>query len=595
MDKKLDRKLAAILYADVAGYSRLTGEDEEGTHRRLSRCLDLIAETIKNHDGNVVHYAGDAVLADFSTVSNGLACAVDIQRRLREPNTDLPEDRRVEFRIGLNLGEVIVDRGDIYGDGVNVAARLESLADAGGICISESVRTAIGKKLPHDYEFMGEQQVKNITEPVRAYRVLMEPREQQKVISPEKSALELPDKPSIAVLPFDNMSGDPEQEYFSDGITEDIITELSRFSSLFVIARNSSFAFKGQSIDVKSIARELGVRYMLEGSVRRAGNRLRINAQLLDTEMATHIWAERYNGSTDDIFELQDEITRNIVGSIAPQIEIAEVERGRGLPAANLTSYELSLKAQALFYDWARSGSPKLMEETIEGAQAALDIDPRNTLALWIQAYAYAMQYLYRWGPDPDESLARAWDITERFIQMDSSNPKAYMLRGIVYTFRREFDAAIADYRRAFSLNPNFAMNLVVMAWGESLAGLTKEAREHAELGLRLSPRDLDLWLGDAYLALLQASFAEGDFEEAKKWGLLAVQMGTKAPIRRALMIACCAYTDDPADAARHAQELKAFTPDFIPSILSGAMTLYKMPEHNTLLVDGLRKAGFAD
>ena len=595
MDKKLDRKLAAILYADVAGYSRLTGDDEEGTHRRLSHCLDLITDTINNHDGNVVHYAGDAVLADFSTVSNGLACAVDIQRRLREPNTDLPEDRRVEFRIGLNLGEVIVDRGDIYGDGVNVAARLESLADAGGICISESVRTAIGKKLPHDYEFMGEQQVKNITEPVRAYRVLMEPREGQKVISPEKSALELPDKPSIAVLPFDNMSGDPEQEYFSDGITEDIITELSRFSSLFVIARNSSFAFKGQSIDVKSIARELGVRYILEGSVRRAGNRLRINAQLLDTEMATHIWAERYNGSTDDIFELQDEITRNIVGSIAPQIEIAEVERGRGLPAANLTSYELSLKAQALFYDWARSGSPKLMEETIEGAQAALDIDPRNTLALWIQAYAYAMQYLYRWGPDPDESLARAWDITERFIQMDSSNPKAYMVRGIVHTFRREFDAAIADYRRAFSLNPNFAMNLVVMAWGESLAGLTKEAREHAELGLRLSPRDLDLWLGDAYLALLQASFAEGDFEEAKKWGLLAVQMGTKAPIRRALMIACCAYTDDPADAARHAQELETFAPDFIPSILSGAMTLYKMPEHNTLLVEGLRKAGFAD
>ena len=205
------------------------------------------------------------------------------------------------------------------------------------------------------------------------------------------------------------MSGDPEQEYFSDGITEDIITELSRFSGLFVIARNSSFAFKGQSIDVKSIARELGVRYMLEGSVRRAGNRLRINAQLLDTEMATHIWAERYDGSMDDIFDLQDEITRNIVGSIAPQIEIAEVERGRRLPAANLTSYELSLKAQAHFYDWARSGSPKIMEEAIEAAQAALDVDPRNTHALWIQAYAYAMQYLYRWGPDPDESLVRAW------------------------------------------------------------------------------------------------------------------------------------------------------------------------------------------
>ncbi len=595
MDKKLDRKLAAILYADVAGYSRLTGDDEEGTHHRLSHCLDLITETINNHDGNVVHYAGDAVLADFSTVSNALACAVEIQQQLRKQNADLPQDRRVEFRIGLNLGEVIVDRGDIYGDGVNVAARLESLADEGGICISESVRTAIGKKLDLGYESMGEQKVKNIEEPVRAYKVTLVSEAKTRVTSPDKPTLELADKPSIAVLPFTNMSGDPEQEYFSDGVTEDIITSLSHFSGLFVIARNSSFSYKGEAVDVKQIAKELGVRYVLEGSIQRAGNRIRINAQLLDAESASHIWAERFDRNVDDVFELQEEITRNIVGSIAPQIELAEMERGRRLPSANLTSYELSLKAQALFYDGCRSGNPKFMEEALAAAQAALDIDPRNTHALWTQAFTYAIQYLYRWGSDPDEILARAWDVTERFIQVDSSNPKAYMMRAVVYTFRGEFDAAVADYRRAFSLNPNFAMNLVVMAWGESLAGLTKEAREHAELGLRLSPRDLDWWLGDAYLALLQASFAEGDFEEAMKWGALAIQMGSKAPIRRALMIACCAYTDDPAGAARHAQELKAFAPDFIPSVLSGAMTLYKMPEHNTLLVEGLRKAGFAD
>jgi len=592
---RLPRKLAAILYADVAGYSRLTGEDEDATHRRLRDYLDLIAKTIDDHHGQVMHYAGDAVLAKFDAVVDALSSAVSVQEQLKNRNTDLPDERKVQFRIGVNLGDVIEDRGDIYGDGVNVAARLESLADEGGICISESVRTAIGKKLDLAYESMGEQQVKNIEEPVRAHRVALDANKKTQVTSPDKATLELPDKPSIAVLPFTNMSGDPEQEYFSDGITEDIITELSRFSSLFVIARNSSFAFKGQSVDVKFIARELGVRYMLEGSVRRAGNRLRINAQLLDTEMASHIWAERYDGSIDDIFELQDEITRNIVGSIAPQIEIAEVERGRRLPAANLTSYEFSLKAQALFYDWIRSGSPESMEEVIEAAQAALDIDPRNSHALWTQAYTYALQYLYRWGPDPDESLARAWGLSERLIQVDSSNPKAYMSRGIVNTFRGEHDAAVADYNRALSLNPNFAMNLIVMAWGESLAGLTREAREHAELALRLSPRDLDLWLGDAYLALFQACFADGDFEEAKKWGTLAIQMTPKAPIRRALMIASCAYTDDPAGAARHAQELKAFAPDFIPSILSGAMTLYKMPEHNTLLVEGLRKAGFAE
>ncbi len=593
--ESLKRKLAAILYADVAGYSRLTGDDEDATHRRLREYLDLIAATIESHHGQVMHYAGDAVLAKFDAVVDALSSAVAIQEQLKNRNQDLPDERKVQFRIGVNLGDVIEDRGDIYGDGVNVAARLESLADSGGICISESVRTAIGKKLDLAYESMGEQQVKNIEEPVRAYRVALDANKKTQVTSPDKATLELPDKPSIAVLPFTNMSGDSEQEYFSDGVTEDIITSLSHFAGLFVIARNSSFSYKGEAVDIRQIAKELGVRYVLEGSIQRAGSRIRINAQLLDAETASHIWAERYDRNVDDVFELQEEITRNIVGSIAPQIEIAEVERGRRLPSANLTAYELSLKAQALFYDGARSGNPTLWEEALATAQAALNIDPRNTHALWIQAYTYKMQYLYRWGPDPDESLARARDIAERFIQVDSSNPKAYMARGIVYTFRGEFDAAIADYRRAFALNPNFAMNLLAMAWGESLAGLTKEAREHAELGLRLSPRDLDLWLGDAYLALLQASFAEGDFEEAKKWGLLAIQMGPKAPIRRALMIASCAYTDDPAGAARHAQELKAFAPDFIPSILSGAMTLYKMPEHNSLLVDGLRKAGFAE
>ena len=594
MEERLPRKLAAIMHADVAGYSRLAGEDEDTTHRRLKESLKLISGVVTACHGRVVNTAGDAALAMFEAVVDAVSCAAEIQQDLAILNQDIPDERKLQFRIGVNLGDVIEDSGDIFGDGVNVAARLENLAEPGGICISESVRTAVGRKLPLEYEFMGEQQVKNIQEPVRAYKVKLDSQENAVPKSSQTVFPGLPDKPSIAVLPFTNMSGDPEQEYFSDGITEDIITELSRFSGLFVIARNSSFSYKGQSVDIKTVAQELGVRYMLEGSVRRSGNRLRINAQLLDTEMATHIWAERYDSSVDDVFDLQDEITRNIVGSIAPQIEIAEVERSRRLPAANLTSYELSLKAQALFYDWARSGSPDRMELTMEAAQAALDLDPRNTHALWIQGHANSMQYLYRWGPDPDASLVRAWDIAEHFLQADSTNPKAYTARAMVYTFRGEFDAAIADYRRAFALNPNFAMNAMFMAWGESLAGMTREAKEHAELALRLSPRDLDLWLGDIYLALLQASFAESDFEEAKKWGLLAIQMTPKAPIRRALMVACCAYTDDPAGAAHHAHELESFAPDFIPGVVSGEMTLYKMPEHNALLVEGLHKAGFS-
>ncbi len=598
MEKRLPRKLTAILYTDMVEYSRLTGEDEDATHRRLRDYLDLISSAIESAQGVVVHYAGDAVLAKFDAVVDALSCAITIQTSLKDQNQDLPDERKVRFRIGVNLGDVIEDRADIYGDGVNVAARLESLAEPGGICISESVKTAIGKNLPYHYAFMGERRVKNIEEPVRAYSVEfdddgLKSKNSAPTAFLQSQNLTLPEKPSIAVLAFKNMSGDPEQEYFSDGITEDIITELSRFSGLFVIARNSSFAFKNQSVDVKTVAQELGVRYMLEGSVRRMRNRLRINAQLLDTEMATHIWAERYDGDLTDVFELQDEITRSIVGSIAPQIEIAEVERSRKLSDANLSSYEISLKAQAIFYDCAREGNPELRQKTIEAAQAALDIDPRNTLALWIQGYSYLMQYLYRWSSNPEECLNLAQEISQRLLQADSSDPRAYMTRAMISTFRGEFDAALADFRRAFDLNPNFALNLTLMAWGESLAGMTADAKHHAELALRLSPRDLDLWLGDAYLTLLQANFAESDFEEAKKWGLLAVQMTPKAPIRLALMTASCIHTNDPEGAAYYARKLEELSPDFIPSLLSGAVTLYKTPEHNLILIDGLHKAGF--
>jgi len=404
----------------------------------------------------------------------------------------------------------------------------------------------------------------------------------------------LPDKPSIAVLPFTNMSDDPEQEYFSDGITEDITTALSYFSGLFVIARNSSFAYKGQSVDARQIAKELGVRYLLEGSVRRMGKRIRITGQLIDATTATHIWAERFDGNDKDIFELQDEITRKIVGSIAPRIELAEVDRSRVLQSTNLTSYELSLKAKSQLYDAFRIGEPDGVDSAIHTAQDALKLDARNTQALWVLAWAQVEQYLYRWGRDPNEALNRGSEAAERLIQVDPSNANGYGMLGVGHMYRREFDLAIADFDRALSLNPNSVMNLFLSAWGESLAGLTENAREHAELGLRLSPREMDIWLGVAYLALTQASFAEGKFEEAMNWGRLAIQMTPKAPIRRALMVACCAYTGDLEEAARNAQALRGFAPDFIPTILRCDLTLYKMAEHNDLLVEGLRQAGLA-
>ncbi|MEE8252157.1 MAG: adenylate/guanylate cyclase domain-containing protein, partial [Gemmatimonadales bacterium] len=340
MEERLPRKLAAILYADVAGYSRLTGDDEDATHLRLRDYLDLFAKTIENHHGQVMHYAGDAVLAKFDAVVDALSSATAIQNTLKDRNKDLPDERKVQFRVGVNLGDVIEDRGDIYGDGVNVAARLESLADAGGICISESVRTAIGKKLPYGYEFMGEQQVKNIEEPVRAYGVLLDSSKAQ-VPPPAKPTLELPDKPSIAVLPFTNMSSDPEQEFMADGITEDIITALSKFRWFFVTAPNSTFTYKGQAIDIKRVGEEMGVRYVLEGSLRQGAGRVRVSAQLIEAASGNHIWAERYDRQIEDIFDLQDEITMTIVAAVEPELAAQERDRAVNKPTRDLKARDL--------------------------------------------------------------------------------------------------------------------------------------------------------------------------------------------------------------------------------------------------------------
>jgi len=391
------------------------------------------------------------------------------------------------------------------------------------------------------------------------------------------------------------MSGDPEQEFFSDGITEDITTALSHFSGLFVIARNSSFTYKGRSVDIRQIASELGVRYVLEGSIRCYGNRIRINGQLINAETGNHIWAERFDGDLTDIFELQDEITRKIVGSIAPQIELAEVERGRGLQPASLSSYELSLKAKSQAYDAFRLADADKLESAINIANEALELDPRNTQALWMLGLTQMEIYLYQWGKDPAEALVQARQAADRLIHVDSSNAAGHVLRGSLRIFQREFDLALADYELSLSLNPNAALHLFFATWGESLAGLTSLAREHAKLGIKLSPREMDLWMGVAYLALLQASFAEENFEEAIKWGRLSIQMHAKAPIRRALMVASCAYIGNLEEAKHHADELKIFSPGFIPSILRGELAIYKNSTQNEILVEGLRNAGLQD
>jgi TolB-like protein/class 3 adenylate cyclase len=343
-DERVERRLAAVLAADVAGYSRLMGADEEGTLARLKAVRNAIVDpAIASYRGRIVKTTGDGMLVEFASVVDAVRSAVQVQRAMAEQNTAVPQDRRIEFRIGIHVGDIIFDANDIFGDGVNIAARLEGIAEPGGVCISDDAYRQVRGKVEIAYDDMGPQPLKNIAEPMRAWRIWLTgqtpsaARSSSAVSQPR--ALPLPDKPSIAVLPFENMSGDPEQEYFADGIVEDIITALSRFKALFVIARNSSFTYKGRAVDVKQVGRELGVRYVLEGSVRKAANRVRITGQLVDTTTGAHLWADRFDGGLDDIFSLQDQVTESVVGAIAPAVEKAEMERARSKPTASLDAY----------------------------------------------------------------------------------------------------------------------------------------------------------------------------------------------------------------------------------------------------------------
>ncbi len=484
MEERLPRKLAAILYADVAGYSRLTGEDEDATHRRLREYLDLIAKTIEDHHGQVMHYAGDAVLAKFDAVVDALSSAVSIQNELETRNEDLPNERKVQFRIGVNLGDVIEDRGDIYGDGVNVAARLESLADPGGICISESVRTAIGKKLEPDYEFMGEQQVKNIEEPVRAYRVLLDGADAKSETTLKKPALQLPDKPSIAVLPFSNMSGDPEQEYFSDGITEDIITELSRFRNIFVISRNSSFTFKGQAVDVKEVGQKLSVNHVVEGSVRKAGNRVRVTAQLVEVASGNHVWAERYDRNLEDIFAVQDEVVSSVVAKLGLNLREAATAYARGRPTDSLTAYDHFLRGRAAWWrgDW---------NEGFGHLDRALAADPEFAAAHAWLALQYAYQtYSGTMGFSHEEIADKTREHAETALALDDRDPFVHMAASMAFGFspRPDKDRGLHHSDVSVTLNPHDFDIMFCRAYNVSFFGRHQEALEWLERARDLNP-----------------------------------------------------------------------------------------------------------
>lgn len=579
---RIPRKLAAILYADVAGYSRLTGEDEDATHRQLSEYLDFISKTIVAHRGRVVHYAGDAVLAMFEAVVDALGCATIVQEELGARSRALPEERRLEFRIGLNLGDVIEDRGDIYGDGVNIAARLESLADPGGICISGSVHDAIGNKLAVEYESMGEQQVKNIDKPVRAYRVLLNPDQGIQAKASKPAALKLPDRPSIAVLPFTNMSGDPEQDYFSDGIVEDIITDLSKIAGLFVIARNSSFAYKGKPFDVRDVCRELGVRYALEGGVRKAANRVRINAQLIDGETGGHVWAERYDRELHDIFVVQDEVTRQIVSALALKLTADERERLQRAPTENLQAYDYFLRGRdQAFLDTAEANAhARLMLEK------AIELDPQFSLAFSHLSRNHVIAYVNGWGEEPERFLDLAMELGQRALDLDESNPHAYFAVGVAALWMKQHERAAAALNKGLAIEPNFAEGYAGLGLIFVYTGEPREAIAALHKSMRLDPhyRDIVLHL----LAL--AHFQLEDYEQAKAVLERRLVRKPESDISRVLLAAVNGHLGNIEESRAEWAKVLRINPRY--SLEHRRVVLpYKNPAHFEQILAGLRKA----
>ena len=579
MEKRLPRKLVAILYADVAGYSRLTGEDEDVTHRTLSEYLDLVSGTIASHRGKVMHYAGDAVLAKFDAVVDAVSSAVAIQDRLNTRNADLPSERRVDFRVGVNLGDVIEDRGDIYGDGVNVAARLEALAEPGGICLSEAVHTALGKKLNLDYEDMGEQKFKNIAQPIHTYRVLFK--------RPKVTPLALPEKPSIAVLPFDNMSDDQEQEFFADGIAQDIITGLSRYRWFFVIARNSSFTYKGRAIDVKQVAKELGVHYVLEGSVRKAGNRMRVTVQLIDALTGHHIWAEHYDRDLDDIFALQDEITETIVVTIEPELGAVERDRARRKSPDNLDAWDFYQRGLwHLFDDVTRGG----LAEAKQLFQHACELDHEFATAYAELAYTYIAEIIRGQTNDPDENLDQAAAAAEKAISLDDRDPAARCAMGRVLIFRHAYKRAIAEMEAALDLNPNFDRAYYGLGIALLYGGSPEESVPQFERAIRLSPRSPVLW---AYWTMLGLAYINwGKYEKAVTSFEKAIQQPHAIFMPFAYVAATLGLLGRIDEAGSMLAEAKRRKPEFSLDTIRNTIGRFGSYSGVERIIDGLHKVG---
>jgi adenylate cyclase len=574
---RVERKLSAIFAADVEGYSRLMGRDEVGTLRTLTAYRVITDRLIASYRGRIFNTAGDSILADFASAVDAVQCAVEVQEATAKENADRPAGEQMRFRVGIHVGDIIVQGDNLFGDAVNIAARLEALAEPGGICVSSTVRDHIGTKLPLSFTGLGEQQVKNIAQPVKAYRIR---GETSPTVAPVVgSSLPLPDKPSIAVLPFANMSGDPEQEYFADGMVEEIITALSRIRWLFVIARNSTFTYKGQLFDVKQVGRELGVRYVLEGSVRKAGQRVRITGQLIDAVTGTHLWADRFDGSLEDIFEIQDKVAVSVAGIIEPTLQAAETARSAGRPTTDLTAYDLYLRAYAIHLSSSRQ-----IPEALRLMEQALACDPHYGPALAWAAQCCMRILVDNRSDHPEADRSKGIDFARRALMVAGDDPGtlANAAHALAY-FGEDIGAMMALVDRAMALNPNYARGWNLSGTLRYWAGQPDIAIQHIKVALRLSPRAR---IGTTLAAIGCAHFLGRRFDEAAPKLLLAIQDDPSHTTPYRFLAACYAHMGRLDEARKVIARLRSIAPVVIPDV-----SYLRNPEHRDLLLSGLRLA----
>jgi TolB-like protein len=583
-EERLQRRLAAILSADVVGYSRLMGSDEAGTLARLKALRrDLIDPIIAAHSGRIVKLIGDGALIEFGSAVDAVTCAIEIQRQVREHEAGSSEANPIQFRMGINVGDIIIEGEDIYGDGVNIAARLEGIAEAGGIAISEDAWRQVQGKVAANFVDSGEHSLKNIVHPVRVYRLNLAPSAAP-ASEAQRPMLALPDKPSIAVLPFQNMSGDPEQEYFADGMVEDIITGLSRIKWLFVISRNSSFGYKDKSPDIRAVGRELGVRYVLEGSVRKVGNRVRITGQLIEAETGRHLWADRYDRTLDDIFVLQDEITMSVVGCLEPELFAAEHARLRRKPPQSLDAWECFIRASFLFSQHSEEGS----SAALSLLDHAIVLDGGYGRAYALRAFTLVWRAFQGWE-DMGSAIERATAAATRAIACDSQDPWAYVGRGMVATATRDISEAINAHRHATDLSPNFAYAHAMLGASLALGGRPEEAIESTSRAVRLSPRDT--FSDDFQLFYAFAHFQAGRYVEAASFAETAIQLRPEHPAPHVIATASYGLAGNGKKAVDALARLKALVPEITASNVEKTFP-YALAEDRARLSQGLRKAG---